>query len=201
MKKTTTEDKQIAVIQTEISPIVAKAKAIEVKDPKSMEVASKMLSELNVQLDRITEEKEKVTKPLNEALKAERGRWKPIETILETSIDHLRGSISEYQTAEVKRVREEEARIANRVGEGKGKLKVETAVAKIEAIDTPESKVITAAGMVSFREDKVLVIQDESKIPDEYWVIDEKKLLDALKGGASVPGAELDIKMIPLNRR
>ena len=87
------------------------------------------------------------------------------------------------------------------MGEGKGKLRVETAVKKIENIETPDHQVATEAGLVKFREDKVLKITDETKIPREYLVVDEKKLLEALKGGVIVPGAEIDIKMTPVNFR
>lgn len=195
------EDKQIAVIQTELSPIVTKARGVIVKDQKTMEVASQMLSELNKKADMIEEEKQKVLKPLNAARTAELNRWKPVLSTLETATDHLRSTISAYQTAEVKRVREEEAKIANRVGEGKGKIGVETAVRKIEEIEAPEHQVATEAGLVKFREDKVIKITDESRIPREYLVVDEKKLLEALKGGVLVPGAELDIRMTPVNFR
>lgn len=201
IKKTLTTDKEVALIQTEVSPIVTKAKAIVVKDSKTMEQASQMLSELNKHADRVEEEKQKVLKPLNAARTAEINRWKPVLTILDTATDYLRGTISAYQTAEVKRVREEEAKIAGRVGEGSGKLKVETAVRKIEEIETPEERVSTEAGTVQFREDKVVKITDETKIPREYLVVNEKKLLETLKAGVAVPGAELDIRMTPVNFR
>ena len=199
--KTKNEDKEIAVIEKQVSPIVARAEELKVKDQKSMEQATKMLSELNIQKDKITAEKEKVTKPLNEALKAERARWKPIETILDTAIGFLRNSISDWQTAETKRVREEEAKIAARTGEGKGKIKVETAVAKINEIERPNEKVVSDAGMVQFREDKILKIMDETMIPREYLIPDEAKILADLKAGKKVKGCELDIKMTPINYR
>lgn len=199
--KTKKEDKEVAVIEKEVSPIIAKAEELKVTDQKSMESATKMLSELNKQKDRITEEKEKVTKPLNEALRAERNRWKPIETVLETAIGFLRNSISNWQTAEIKRAREEEAKIAARTGEGKGKIKVETAVAKINEIERPNEKVVSDSGMVKFREDKVLKIWDETMIPREYLLINEAKILADLKAGKNVPGCELDIKLTPINYR
>jgi len=197
----TSEDKQVAVIQTQLSPIVAKAQAITVKDQATMEQASLMLSELNKRADMVEEEKQKVLAPLNQARTAEINRWKPVLSILTTATDHLRNTISTHQTAEVKRVKAEEAKIAQRVGEGKGHLKVETAVRQIEEIVEPEKQVATEAGLVKFREDKVLKITDEKKIPREYLVVDEKKLLEALKAGTVVSGAELDIRMTPVNYR
>lgn len=195
--------KTLTTIEQKISPIVEKAQALSVTDAKTMEKASLMLSELNQTNDKVTAEKEKVTKPLNEALKAERARWKPLETQLLEAISYLRNAIATYQTQEIKRAREEEAKIAARVAPGKGNLKIETAVAKLEAVERPEAKVSTSAGSVSFREDKILKVIDESLIPDTYWIrtLNEKELLKDLKAGDTIPGAELDIIMVPLNRR
>lgn len=195
------KDKEILVIEKQISPVVEEVQALIIKDAKSMKHATELLSKINQVGDKITEEKEKVTKPLNQALKAERARWKPVEDVYEEAVSIIRGKMTEYQTAEIKKQREEEARIAARVGEGKGKLKVETAVKKIEDIERVDDKVKTESGMVKFREDKVLKIMDETFIPDEYWVLDEKKILGALKAGVDVPGAVLEIKMVPLNFR
>lgn len=195
------KDVQIAVFEQEVSPEVKVAQALTIKDSEGMKAATERLSRLNQLNDRITEEKEKVTKPLNEALKAERNRWRPIEKSLEEAIDIIRNKMSVYQTAEIKRQREEQAKIAARVGEGRGKMKIETAVKKIDEIKAPEAQVATDSGMVKFREDKVLRITNESLIPRQFLVIDEKKVLEALKAGIVVRGAEIEIKMIPLNYR
>lgn len=200
-KSKKSEDKEIAIIEKQVSPIVQKAESLKVKDEKTKKAASLMLSELNVQRDRVIAEKERITKPLNEALKVERNRWRPIENILDTAISSLRNSLSDYQTEEVKRARAEEAKIAARAGEGKGKLKVETAVAKIEEIERPDEKVVTDAGMVRFREDQILKIVDEKAIPREYLVPNEALILNDLKAGKSVKGCEIDIKLVPINHR
>lgn len=192
---------EIEVLKEEIHPVVAEAKGLVIKDSEGMKVATVLLSKLNKFNDRVVEEREKVTKPLNEALRAERARWKPIETVNEEAIGIVREKMSEYQTAELKRQREEEAKIANRVGDGKGKIKIETAMKKMDEIKKVDESVNTDEGKVKFREDRVLKITDVNKIPREYMVVDEKKVLLALKLGTSVPGAEVIIKMVPLNFR
>lgn len=196
-----TQDKQIAVIQTELSPIVSKAREIIVINEETMRTATIMLSDLNKTADKIEEEKQKVLAPLNQARTAEINRWKPVLTTLTTATDHLRKTISTYQTEEIKRAEVAENSIANRVGEGKGKFKVETAVKKIEGIERPETSVNTEAGQVKFRKDPIIKYVNIFDIPREYLVIDEKKLLEALKAGVAVAGAELDYKMTPINFR
>jgi hypothetical protein len=192
---------EVTTLTRQISPVVVEARELVVADSEGMRRATELLSRLNKFNDSVTEEKEKVTKPLNEALKAERGRWKPVEDVCAEAVSIVRGKMSEYQTAEVKRAREEEAAIAARVGEGKGKLKVETAIRKMDAVEKAEDKVNTESGMVKFREDKVLLVTDMSIVPFEYFVLDERKLLADLKAGVKVAGAELEIKMVPINFR
>ncbi len=195
------KNNQVGIIKKELSPIVEKAKGIKIINEKDLLEATEMLSQVNKIKDKITLEKEKVVVPLNEALKAERARWKPAEDVYKEAIEVLREKMSKYQTEIVLLSRKEEAKIANRVGEGKGKLKLETAVKKISELDTVLDEVISDSGSVKFREDKVLKITDEGKIPDKYFVLNEKALLADLKAGIEVAGATLEVKMIPLNYR
>lgn len=190
----------VPVIKKELSPIVSEALAIKVKTADDMPVATEVLSRLNKLNDRITEEKEKITKPLNEALKVERARWAPIEKHNKEGIEHLRTEIGNYQTAEYKRKQEAEAKIAADLASGKIK-KIETATKRMSKIESAPDKVVADSGSLTFREDKVFKITNNKLIPDEYWVIDEDKLLEALKAGVVVPGAELDVKLVPINRR
>lgn len=193
--------KQLQTIEKQIAPIIDKAFEITIKSADDMKGASETLSQLNQFNDKITEEKEKVTKPLLEALNAERSRWKPLETVYKKAIDYLRGEMSEYQTAEIKRQRDEEAKIAARVGDGKGKIKIETAEKKFSEIERVDEKVATESGLVKFREDKVLKVIDLTKIPREYFELNESLLLKDLKAGKTVEGAELEVKMVPVNFR
>ncbi len=147
------------------------------------------------------EEKEKVTKPLNQALKAERARWKPLEDMYTEAIEALRTTMTIYQTELVRVQKEEQAKIAARVGEGRGHLKVETAVKKLSEVATPEKEVSTNAGLVQFREVKVLKIVDLDMISREYFDLNESRLLTDLKAGIVVPGAEIETKQVPANYR
>lgn len=191
----------VSVITHKVSSLAEHANTLAIENTEDMKEAVAVLSEMNKISDRITEEKEKVTAPLNQALKAERSRWKPIETVYETAISALRSKMSAYQTAETKRQREEEDRIAARVGDGRGHLKVETAVAKIEALEKPEDRIETQEGMVKFRTKKTFRITDEKLIPDEYYVIDPVKVFAALEDGKIVPGAVIEEIQVPINYR
>lgn len=166
-----------------------------VKNDSDLEKASVLLTSINKVLGSIEEEKNKVLKPLNEAVKAERARWKPIETVYEDMVAGIRSKMSIYQTDKFNQARIDTQKLADRMGEGKGKLKVETVQAKLAQIEQPKKKV----AKVSFREDKVLKIVDESKIPRKYLVIDEKSVKDDLKKSIDVPGAVLETVLVPVD--
>ena len=171
-----------------IEPLAERAIECHITDAITMSDAVQFLSELNQQNDRIQAEKEKIVKPLNEALKEERARWKPAETILSGAIFKVRSKIGIYQTEEKQRVELEERKIADRVGKGKGKLKVETAIDKIEEIERPETNVSTNAGTVKFRTTKMCEVVDITKIPYEYLLPDMVSIRTAMRAGKEIAG-------------
>lgn len=177
--------------------IIEKGLALAVTDKESMAQASELRSTVKKYIKDLTEEKEKVTKPMNEALKAERARFKPLEEKAEAIIEHLDKQMSAYQTTEAKRAAEEEAKIAARIGDGKGKLKMETAVAKLAAIDTPDKTV----GNTRFVTDYEVVITDLCAIPEQYLKIEVRTMVlkATLKSGVVVPGAVLKEVQRPVN--
>lgn len=192
---------KLATIEKELNPIIRTAKSITIGTPKDMEIATEVLSTLNKFVDKVTTEKEKVTKPLLLALKNERARWSPVEKAYEAAIEAIRSKMSEYQTNLVTNQRKEEQKIADRVGTGKGKIKLETAIKKMEEVEKAIPQVISTTGIVSFREIKTLNITNEQAIPREYLVVDEKKVLETLKAGVDVPGAEIKLISVPSNYR
>jgi hypothetical protein len=200
-KTVAVDDKAVKVLEKEITPVVAKAAKVEITSAVELTKATEVLSQLNKYSDAVTARKETVTKPLNAALKAAKALFFPLEEKLDTAIDGIRSEMSRYQTEQVRIKREEEAAIARRVGEGRGKISLETASRKLDEIEKPVENVSTDSGSLAFREVQKLKVVDETVIPREYLAIDEKKLLDALKGGQTVKGAEIELIQVPINRR
>lgn len=192
---------QLDIIRKDVTPLVEVANAIAITTQEGMKGAVEVLSKLNQINDRITAEKEKVTKPLNAALKAERGRWKPIEDMYETAIGSIRAKMSAYQSEEVKRQKDEEARIAARVGAGRGKLKIETAVSKIEAIKKVDEKIAGDSGMVQFREVEDFEVMDVTMLPIDCLLPNEVEIRKKMKAGVKVEGVRYFTKQVPVNFR
>lgn len=180
---------------------LTKAKELEIKGEDDMKVAVELLSQLNQINDARTEEKEKVTKPLNLALKNERARWKPGEEQLEMMISMIRSKMSKYQTEAVRIAREEEDKIIGRIGEGKGKLKVETAVAKLEDVEHAPDRIAGNSGMVKFKTVKKFEVVDVKILPPEFLLPNEVAIREAMTNGRELDGVRYWDEQVPINFR
>lgn len=193
------ENKEIAVIEKKVSPLVLKAEKHEITDAKSMGEAVTMLSEMKKTEKLIKDSKEKLTKPINEALKEIRKRYKPIEDMFEAGISALRRTMTDYQTAESLKAAEKKDAIAERVGDGKGKLKVETAVRQMEEVNTPANSVATDAGLVKFRKVKKFEVMDMTLLPMKYHLADEVAIRKAMNEGVQLEGVRYYEEQVPAN--
>lgn len=193
-------NKELVPFVKKVSVLEVEVNSLEIKSPEDMKKATILLSNLNQYGDSVQEKKDKLTKPINESLKNIRDMFKPVE-IYKGMIETLRGKMSKYQTDETNRMRDEEAKIAARVGEGKGKLKIETAVKKMNEIEKVDKEVATDAGLVQFREVKKFRVPDISKLAIEYHMVDEKKIAEAMKNGIELIGVEYYTEQIPVNYR
>lgn len=194
------EDKRVALVEKEVSPLVEEAKSIKIKDEASLEEATELLSKVNQGLDKITEEKEKVTKPANEILKAERARWKPMETVLESAKTILRQGITKYQT----KVTEEAAKKAAQIAEkaGSGKMAPQTAIRKMGEIQAPTKSVATKSGSLKFMTVQKFEVIDKTKLPWDYLLADEVAIRKAMKeDGLKLPGVRYYEEQVPVNSR
>lgn len=196
-----TKDKEVALYEKKVNPLVTRAQSFEIKTADDMKEATEMLSQMNRIGDAIEAEKQKVLKPLNQALKAERARWKPIETMWETGITAIRRAMTVYQTEAARLAREKEDKIAARVGEGKGKLKAETAMQQISEIERPDSSIATTEGAVQFRTVKKFEVTDMTLLPIKYHIADEAKIKDAMRAGTELPGVRYYEEQVPVNFR
>lgn len=188
-------------IQSEANPVITRARAITIIDDTTMAETVELLSRANKTLDAIKIESDKVILPAKQVIDAETNRWKATVTGLKEIVLTLRTKQGAYQTEMNKKAEIEKQKIAERIGEGSGKLKVETAVRKINEVVVPQKKVVASSGSLSFRKDPIIKVTDADKIPREFLVINESYLLASLKAGKRVEGAELDYKMTPINKR
>jgi len=130
--------KDITIIDKQVTPIVAQATALAITDSESLNEASTLRATIKDAIDHVKADKDTIYRPIKDALDEVNARYKPYEKALDTALKSINDKMTEYQTAIFKAQKEEEAKIAARIGEGKGKLKIETAINKIANIEKVE---------------------------------------------------------------
>lgn len=192
---------QIKIIEKKVNPILTQVTNLKITDDASLTLSAEMLSQANTHLKALTTDKKLITDPMKASLKEVESRYAPMESTLKEIIEGIRTKQSAYQTYLVKAQKEAEEKIASRIGTGSGKLKFETAVAKIEGIEKPLTNVSTSLGKLSFRTDKKLRIVNSADIPREYLIPNESLILSDLKEGKKIPGCEIKEIQVPISRR
>lgn len=155
--------------------IIEPAKIVtQIKKLESVADLSLRLSMLKNIKDKIHDRKEAILKPLRESMGEIRDLFKPIEDAITLSEGQIKQSLLDQE---------------------KARQKAQKALAKDvkNGIMTMEDAAFesTLAPQGLYRNVKRLVISDESKVPDEYWEINQVALRAALMDGIKVPGAKL----------
>lgn len=194
-------NKEVAVIEKKLTPVMRDAQDLEIVNERTMVEATTMLSTLNKIGDAMKIEKDKTLRPALDTVAAIRAFWEKPEGMYKNAIALIRGKMTTYQTAAKATADAEAAKLAARVGEGKGKLKVETAVRKMEEIEKPIGSVATDAGMVKFKTVKKFEVMDLSMVPLKYHVADEVAIRKAMLAGIELTGVRYFEEEIPLNFR
>lgn len=190
IKKEVKLSKDIDVIQKEVPPIIVVVDKFLIKTHDDMVDATEILSKLNIYNDMLIEDKEKITAPLNQALKGIRDKYRPTETMLSSAITTLKTKMGQYQLLVIAEQKKAEDALK------KGDISLEEASNKVAI-----SKTQSSSGAVSFRNVPILVIKDKAKIPKKYLVPDEVLILADLKAGKKVAGCELGEKVTVVNNR
>ena len=152
-----------------------------------------MLGKIKTVGKMITAQKESITKPLNLALKNVRLMFAPIDMGYGKAEEIVKEKMIAYQEAE-----EEKAAAKTKVIEEKveaGTITPEKAFAKVEAI-TPKKNVTTATGAAQFRMVKEVEVEDETKVPREYMLLDMVKIRKVALAGVAIPGVRVFEKKV-----
>lgn len=188
-------NKEITVLERQVSPVVSQASQLSITSTELLTSASELREKIKEVQNQVANDKELLYRPIKDALDEVNSRYAPFEKPLAEALKIVNSKMSAYQTALVAKQRADEAKIAARIGEGKGKLKIETALNQIDALLKPAT-----LEMTGFTQKPTLVITDESLIPREFMTPNEPAILLALKEGKVVPGAEIVIIHIPRSK-
>ena len=174
-------DKEIVLIKSQTTKAMQAAQELSIKSDEDMPGASELFLKIKAVGNLIKQRKDTITRPLYKMYKDAMDYFKPLE--------------QEYVNAEkqMAKAAKETAKIEEKVE--MGKIDFQKAAEKIEKI-APQKSVETGAGAVQFRTIKEVVVEDETKIPREYFVLDMVKVRKVALAGVEIPGVKVIEKQI-----
>ena len=185
--------RELAPIRVQASKAEGAATALQIKTADDLLLATEVLSKIKLVGKQITEKKEGITKPLNEALRNVRALFAPLETAWMNAEKIVKEKTVAYRNSALSKADEKTGAIERRVESGR--LSFEKAVGKIEAI-TPQKTVEAKLGGIQFRTVKDVVIEDETKLPREFLVPDMAKIRKVALAGVEIAGVKVVEKQI-----
>lgn len=183
--------KQIEPIKDSINQAVSEATLLVIKTNDDMPIATDLLGRIKSIGKKITETKETITKPLNEALKNARSFFSPVESEYEKAERIVKTKMLDFQRAETIRAAKKAESFVKKVEEGK--MTFEKASEKMNAV-APKKVVESEHSTVQFRTVKEVVVVDEKLVPRDYLVLDMVKIRKVALAGVEIPGVKVEEK-------
>jgi len=189
------EQPNLTPVKRQVTTISNQAGDLMIDSQESLSQATDILSKIKTSAKDVEKRKKEITDPLNAALKSARSLFKPLEDDLATAERTIKGKMLDYSNEVEAKAAEQAAKLEKRVE--KGTMRVDTAMRKMDDIETVGSSVQGASGSVQFRTVRNIKIVDPTKIPLKY--LSNEKVLAAISAavrtdvlnGTKVDGVEI----------
>lgn len=176
--------------------IVREAKEIVVQDKDSLTAAVNFLGKIASAKKEVDSRRRFFVDPLNQQVKNINDLFRDYSDPLGEADRIIRNKVLIYQAEEARRVAEEQQKAleeAKAQAEEASKHPTEEFIPiPINIVEEPEKTVRAGAGSATTRQVWTFKIVDSSRVPDEYKVIDEKKIAAVVRAGVrNIPGVEI----------
>lgn len=183
------EEMDLQETQARVEQMQAMVNETKVENDQDLTAVGDKIKSIKEIAKFVKEEKEKYTKPAQAIINEARAKYVPYEKLCQEAETGLKMKVNQYMTKKEEERRKKEEAIAKRAE--KGTLKEETAVRKMEELGEEKKSVSTDNAQIQRRKVKEVVIVDTTKIPQEYWKIDEVKIRKVALSGIEIPGVEV----------
>jgi hypothetical protein len=197
--------KAMTPLTQRLEQIEVQVQTAEIATDEDLGKAADLTKYIQTQLKVGDEKRLEFTRPLDEQKATVMNFWNPIKKRLEKAKADLGKKITAYQVEAEKRKREEEAerrRIEEEQAleraeqlESEGKTEAASAVMDIATKEAPKKKTAPKRGAMassSIRTRWVFEVEDESKVPREYLIVDSALVRKAVDAGArEIPGIRI----------
>ena len=183
---------QIAIVKTKIRGMSEMIAATHVSNDIELAGVADKIKQVKTLEKFVLQEKKKYTEPAERIIAEAREQYDPYIKECRNAEIILKERARKYMIAKDEKRTADEKKIADKVKEGK--MEPETAITKLEKLPEEQKTVRSDKGSaLTMNKRKVADIQDRNLIPDEYWIVDEKRVKsEALerynKGLPQIPG-------------
>lgn len=172
--------KDIEPLAKDISHLSAGIVDLKVTSDPEAKSATGLLTSVKTKAKEIAKKKKAILDPLSEAVKEVRKLFKEPEDQLTEAERIIKAAILAYHEAQDAIAQKQIASIENRVGEGRGHIKVETAMAQLANVNQADTNIRTENGGAQIRMGAEKVkITDPYFLPPEYLY--RERVLEALR--------------------
>lgn len=190
-----TENINLTPVKRQVTTVSNQAGDLTIDSQESLAQATDILSKIKTSAKDIEKRKKEITDPLNKALKSARDLFRPLETDLATAERTIKDKMLDYTNEVEEEARKQAAKLEDRVE--RGTMRTDTAMRKMDEIETVGSSVQGEKGSVQFRTVRTIKIVDPTKIPLKY--LSNEKVLAAISAavrtdvlnGTKVDGVEI----------
>jgi hypothetical protein len=194
------ENTQIEIVKTQVSKALETVQSITVATKTEYEQAVEIGGKLKKVFKMVTERKEEITKPMNEALKSARSLFKPMEETLEQAEKELKDKMLVFMQEERKKEAEAQKKAEEEIKKQEELLAKKeitrdeaskaTVLANTEAKMAEVQKTVKTESGAKATEKFVLeyIIEDKTKIPLNFLEPDMVKIKASFKAGMPVGG-------------
>lgn len=194
----------IDAIGTDVTLVIEKLKEVElINDATGEARASEYKALVQKEIKRIEAMRVAQTKPINDHLKWLNNGFRSVTDPLDQALSQItramiayRNSV-EFKAKEAQRIEaENQARQAIKEGDT---VKL-AEVANDSSFNEAPRAVATATGKTSYRKQLSWEIEDEAKIPRNFFILNEKMINTATKAGIKIEGIKVIETMVPVTR-
>lgn len=180
----------IKVVEEKINGMRAMLESTEVTNDEQLAEVAEKVEKIHTLGKFVRQEMERYTKPAQEIINNARERFLPYENECKEAEATLKAKAGAYMRAQEEERKRKEDRIVKQLEDGR--IKEQTAIRKMEAVGESKRTVAAPSGArLTMKTVKVVTIDDPSKVPDEYWVLDETKIKKVALAGVEIPGVSV----------
>lgn len=208
-------DDTLRIVEAKSITMRKQYEGFEVRDDAQLETVAARIKEVKTFLKFIEQEKRRLTEPARAIIKEAGEKYDPYIESCRNVEEILKHRAKDYMTRRAEALTREQEKIAAKVEAGR--MRPETAVAKMEALPTASREIRTESGAgLAMRRRKVARVKDaagqsacleaifktiggdtaEAMVPAAFWMIDEvrarREALEREKNGLEpLPGVEV----------